>query len=324
MISSKKIIWIDDNPDRSSTAEDLGAVFINVRKRDLAPVVEKLLKGSRPRLVILDHILDKTTTTNPLFQRGSTIAEAIKEQWPSCPVIGVTNQDKIQDIDRRTKETYDDLFPFHDFGKYIPRIYKTRKDFAFIAKTDLRTVHRLVQVLRPPKQEAERLAAALPDDLKEAFRDPRSVVASRLYRWVDRLIDRPGFLYNSLWASTLLGLTELGFQKVAGRFEKGKYDGVFVRDDDARWWSSRLSDLLYKQCKPQSGEMSWHVGRRLRSIKKEHFSHCYACNEEFPDTVAYLDKVSDLQRAMHLKCTILHPRYQRELYFEDVRMMQGN
>ena len=118
-------------------------------------------------------------------------------------------------------------------------------------------------------------------------------------------------------------LTESGFQKVAGRFENGKYGGVFARDDDPRWWSSRLSELLYKRCKPEVGEMSWHVGRRLRGIKKEDYSRCYACGEQFPDTVAYLDKVSDQQLAMHLKCTVLHPRYQRELYFEDIRMMQG-
>jgi hypothetical protein len=135
-------------------------------------------------------------------------------------------------------------------------------------------------------------------------------------------MDRPGFLYDSLWAATLLGLTESGFQKVAGRFEMGKYDGVFVREDTPRWWPSRLSRLLYKQYKPRSEEMPWHVGRRMRGIRKEHYSRCERCKKQFPDTVAYLDKLSDQQRAMHLECTVLHPRFQRELYFEDIRMMK--
>lgn len=321
MSTSKKIVWIDDNPGRKRTADDIDAKFINVQKMDLAQKVEELLSGSPPPLVILDHVLDKATTKNPLIRKGSTIAEAIKEKWPFCPVVGITNVDNLQDIDLRTKGTYDALFPFQDFGKCIDRIVAIKKGFALVTRTKTKTARKLVQLLKPPKEEADRLVAALPDDLKEAFRDPS--VASRLYHWIDRLMDRPGFLYDGLWAATLLGLTELGFQKVAGRFEKGKYYGVFVRDNDTRWWAYRLSDLLYKKCKPESGEMSWHVGRRLRGIKKEHYSRCYACGKEFPDTVAYLDKVSDQQRAMHLKCTVLHPRYQRELYFEDIRMMQG-
>lgn len=323
MSTSKRIIWIDDNPGRKRTADDLNAKFVNVHLKDLTKEVVKLLSGSPPPLVILDHVLDKTTTTNPVFQKGSTIAEAIKEKWPSCPVVGVTNGDNIEDIDIRTEEIYDVLFSFQDFRKYVDRIDAIRKGFALVARTNVTTARKLVRLLKPPKNEVDRLMAALPDDLKQkkSLHDPS--VASRLYRWIDRLMDRPGFLYNSLWAATLLGLTEAGFHKVAGRFEKGVYNGVFVRDDDPRWWSNRLSDLLYKQCKPEAGEMSWQVGRRLRGIKKEHYSHCYACGEQYPDTVAYLDKIIDKQQAMHLKCTVLHPRYQRELYFEDIRMMQG-
>lgn len=321
MSTSRGTVWIDDNPGRARTADDLGAKFVNVQNKDLAPEVEKLLNGPAPALVILDHVLDKTKTKNPVFQKGSTIAEALKEKWPSCPVVGVTSVDNVQDIDLRTRETYDALFPFHDFGKYIGRIKAIHKGFALVGKTREKTARKLVRLLKPPAEEIGRLVAALPDDLKETFRDPS--VASRLYRWIERLMDRPGLLYNSLWAATILGLTESGFKKVAGQFERGKYNGVFVRIDDMRWWSKRLSDLLYKQCKPEAGEMSWHVGRRLHGIKKEHYSHCYACGDTFPDTVAYLDKASDQQRAMHLKCTVLHPLYQRELYFEDIRMMQA-
>src|ERR1700675_4845 len=106
MSKAKKIVWIDDNPDRSRTAEELGAEFINVKNADLASKVEALLNGPERPMVILDHILDKTSSTNPLFQR-STIAEAIKEKWPACPVIGVTNADNVDEIDLRTKQTYD-------------------------------------------------------------------------------------------------------------------------------------------------------------------------------------------------------------------------
>lgn len=323
MSKSKRIVWIDDNPGRKRTADDIVAKFINVQNMDLAKKVEELLSGSPPPLVILDHVLDKTTTKNPLFRKGSTIAEAIKEKWPFCPVVGITNVDNLQDIDLRTKRTYDALFPFQDFGKCIDCIVAIRKGFALVTRTKAKTARKLVQLLKPPEDDIERLVAALPDDLKEKEYSKDASVASRLHRWVNHLVERQGFLFDHLWAATFLGLNEIGFEKVASHFERARYQGVFANDQERRWWSSRLSKLLYKKCEPKPEEMSWHVGRRLRGIKKEHYSRCYACGKQFPDTVAYLDKISDQQRAMHLECTVLHPCFQRELYFEDIRMMQG-
>lgn len=319
MKKSKAIVWIDDEPSRQRTAEDLGAQFINVRGQDLAQKIIEVLKGPQPALVVLDHILDKTKSENRLFQTGSTIAEAIKEPWPACPVIGVTNVDNVEDIDVRTKRTYDALFPFQHLSKHINQIAAIRKGFALIASTKARSARGLVQLLKPPEDELDRLVAVLPDDLKESFRDPS--LASRLHCWVDHLLDRPGFLYDGLWASTFLGLNEIGFAKISDAFAKAKYNGVFACRDTPRWWLSRLSDLLYKHCKPTAGEGSWHTGRRLPGIKKEHFSRCHVCQKEFPETVAFIDANSVERHAMHLKCTVLDPRYKRELCFEDIRMM---
>lgn len=322
MSTAKKIIWIDDNSGRKSTADDIGAKFIDVSGKDLAQVVENLLGGAQPSLIIVDHILDKITSTNPMFQRGSTVAEAIKEQWPACPVVGVTSADTVKTIDVRTKKTYDALFPFFRFGNYIDAIEAIDRGFRAITKERPQNTRALLSFLKPPADEVVRLTDALPEDLKKNFRD--ASVASRLYTWVEKLMSRPGFLYGPLWAATYLGLNEQGFQKVIGSFQKAEYRGLFALKDDPRWWSSQLPDLLYKQAKPQSGEMSWHVGRRLPGIKKEHYSRCYSCRKEYPDTVAYLDAASDEQHAMHMECTVLHPAFKRELYFEDIRMMKGD
>ncbi len=321
MSTAKKIVWIDDNPKRETTAQDLKAEFINVRNGNLEDAVKNLLEGNQPRLVILDHILDKTATENPVFKRGSTIAEAIKEQWPSCPVIGVTNLNNIDDIDQRTRETYDELFPFHNFREYLDRIDSIEKGFSFIAKQSPSKMTDVIKLLKPPEEELDRLVAALPDGLKEPALD--ASVGSRLYRWVDHLMKRPGFLYDRLWAATLLGLNESGFIKVEEQFKKGKYTGVFSVGSDPRWWSRRLTALLYEMCPAEPGEFSWQTGRRLDGITRRFYSRCYRCDSDSPpETVAYLDSESDEQQPMHLECTVLHPGYKRELYFEDVRMMK--
>jgi len=273
-------------------------------------------------MVILDHILDKTPTTNPFFKRGSTIAEAIKEQWPACPVIGVTNIDKIEDIDRRTKLTYDALFRYYNFGDYLERIESIAEGFALIAKKSPSTAVQLVDLLKGSREESERLVSALPDNLKEPFID--ASVASSLYRWVDHLMSRPGFLYDTLWAATFLGINESGLTKIQKHFEKGKYTGVFSVDGDPRWWSGLLTVLLFKLAPPESGEFSWNVGRRLDGITPRYYSECYVCDEKDPpEIVAYLDSQTDERQPMHLKHTVLHPGHKRELFFEDIRMMES-
>jgi hypothetical protein len=317
-----KIAWIDDNPDRSRTASELGAEFINVKNADLAAKVEELLNGPQRALVILDHILDKTSSKNPIFHRGSTIAEAIKEKWPSCPVIGVTNANKVGEIDLRTKQVYDDLLSFSDFRTYFDRIAPIAKDFKRIGDASFKKPADLVALLKPPSEDEERLLTALPDDLKATLRD--ASVGSRMYQWVTQLMSRAGFLYDELWTATFLGLNEQGFSKVGEIFDGAVYRGVFARENDIRWWASELAELLFKAAEPQTGEMSWDVGRRLPGITPKHYSECYSCEDETPpEVVAYLDSSSDERYPMHLKCTVLHPRYSRELYFEDVRMMRG-
>ena len=130
--------------------------------------------------------------------------------------------------------------------------------------------------------------------------------------------------FISFWTATFLGLTEEGFRKVDRSFARGKYTGVFAYENEQRWWVSQLSTLLYKECRPEANELSWHVGRRLPGIKKKHFSRCYVCKDlSPPETVAYLDTADTQRHAMHLKCTVLHPHYKRKLYFEDIRIMQA-
>ena len=318
MTTSRKIFWIDDDARRKRTADDIGADFINVHQKDIGQTVDDLLRRVQPSLIILDHILDKTAGTNPFFQRGSTIAEAVKEKWPTCPVVGVTNAD-FKSIDLRTQRAYDELFPFSHFREYIEKILSIRRGFASIARTKARSPKHLLALLKPPSDEIERLIAALPEDLKNSFKDLS--IASTLYAWVRKLIDRPGFLYDKLWAATFIGLNEEGLNKVAHHFDRAMYRGLFAVEADPRWWSSSLATILYKRSSPERGELSWHLGRRLPGIREEDYSRCYRCKGEYPETVAYLDAASDVQRPMHLECTVLHPRYKRELYFEDIRMM---
>lgn len=311
-------VWIDDDDRRVDAAKEIDAKFIEVKGKDIAPIVIGLLVGDFPDMVVLDHVLDKTTSTNPIFSKGSTIAEAVKEKWPDCPVIGVTNAD-IEGIDLRTQRAYDDLFAFENFSQHTEQIKAIRSGFADTRRLGDITIEKMVGLLLPPEDEIKRLLTALPTDLKKSPSDLS--VISMFYSWVAKLFDRPGFLYDELWAATFLGLKLEGFAKVLGIVTDAEYVGVFGYKAATRWWSDKLMSLLYAASPPEGAEMSWTVGRRLNGIIPEDYSDCFVCGGPYPETVAFLDAASNDRRQAHISCTILHPRYERELYFEDIRMM---
>jgi len=89
-----------------------------------------------------------------------------------------------------------------------------------------------------------------------------------------------------------------------------------------------LSNVFYKKCPPRSGQTPWEVGRGLPGITPRDHSKCHVGDKEFPEVVAYVDAKSEERHPMHLRCTVVHPRYQKELYFEeprsDVRSLTGS
>ena len=315
------IYWIDDNPDRASTANDVGATFIDLTAEAGVEHFERVFEDPEPRLVVVDHILDHSADgLSHLFRRGSTIAGAVKERWPRCPVVGVTNADNLNSADLRGLETYDDLFKFEDFEQNIDRIRLIAEGFAKVSRIRNSSPQRIIRQLRPPSEDVDRLESILPETLKRS-RSAKGL-ASEIYAWVENLRSRPGFLFDRLWAATHLGLNERGYRLTEANFAESMYDGIFLHPRDPRWWRTLLTAKLYEQCEPDVGEFPWQVGRRLPNVTRKHFSKCYVCGEEYPETVAYVDEVSDERHAMHLKCTVAHPGFKRALLFEDIRMMK--
>jgi hypothetical protein len=324
MSTRKKIFWIDDDPKRKRFAEEIGAKFVNASNARLPEEIGDIFDSEQqPFLVVLDQFLTKTKDENPLLQRGSTIAEALKEKWPNCPVVCITAAENLSGkIDNRTRSTYDKLFRSYNFSQYKDEIESIASGFALVTKKAT-NANDLVSLLKPPKNETDRLLETLPGELRKNFLD--ASYASNFFRWVGHLFDRPGFLYDDLWAATFMGLSEEGFSKVSNEFEKAKYKGIFVHASARRWWLILLTEVLFQLSEPAPWEMSWHVGRRLsKKFKKTDYSKCYKCKKPFPEIVAYLDSESPERHAMHLACTELHPAYKRQLYFEDIRMMAGD
>jgi hypothetical protein len=125
--------------------------------------------------------------------------------------------------------------PFTQFSSAIRCLPVIARAFARVAGRRLADVKGVVKLLKVPSDDGSRVIAALPADLKSALDD--GSFPSRLYAWVRRLlVERPGFLYDELWAATFLGLKLAGFGKVRGLFGAALYKGVFTLRNSERWW----------------------------------------------------------------------------------------
>src|SRR3990170_4438351 len=115
-MSQKKnpfFIWIDDQPDREKIADalqdqiGLSKKFINVKGKDLRVELNSVIKQPKPDLVIIDHVLDKTSRDS-LIKFGSTVAELMRDTWPTCPIVGISAAKKKLHISVRQERIYDE------------------------------------------------------------------------------------------------------------------------------------------------------------------------------------------------------------------------
>lgn len=321
-------IWIDDNPDRETTSNNLAknlevnCRFINVKGEDVSITLKYLLNGMQPDLILIDHnLIDSMPPEESkeiLIRRGSSAATIIRQQWKDCPIICISGMD-ANTLDSQEKAVYEEIYFDHKISSHYDEILSIAKSFKSIKESKPNNIVELLQLIKCPVSEAEKLKSIIPTALKENFRD--GSLSVEISNWVRKtLIARPGFLYDKLWTATLLGLTIEGFEKVEVLFNESKYEGIFACKTSTRWWRSEIIKILGHHV-PFPGLPS-ERGHKLENIDEIHQSKCYVTDSPFPDTVAFLDDTRDSKSAaMKIKETVVHPGFEKLLYFEEIRLM---
>ena len=319
-----KFIWIDDDPERIGVATNLGRrlkvdiEFTSLRKLNVEYVLAKILKKAQPDLVIIDHRLD--TAASELIRTGFMSAAFIREKWPACPIICVTGIDK-DNFNSQQHSLYQETYEISDISSHDTEILSIAESFKHLRLRKFKDIEMLLSVLKVPDDDKYKLASILPQEIKEHITDKN--LAVHLSKWIRKtLFARPGFLYNRLWVSTLIGVKEESFKKVEYLFASSKYEGIFHNKSDQRWWKSEVLDILGTQVSAIG--LPWEIGRFLPKIKKSDYSIDYVNNEAYPETVAFVDQTIDSkQYPMRIKYTEPHPNYEDMLFFEKIRMMKG-
>jgi len=320
-MSKMNFIWIDDDPERADNAATLQeALEINCSFIDLksnSDVMKEVLQGEEPALILIDHNLQDISSGD--FRKGSTVAAFIRETWLECPIICITGED-LETVDSNKRDQYEEIIPINKISDYYSILQSIADTFHILQKKRPKTVADLLSLIAPPAIEADRLTAIMPNEIKENFTDNSLLL--EICHWVRKtLVNRPGFLYNQLWVSTLLGVKEESFYKIAELFEPAEYQGIFYSAQTKRWWKSKVLAILYDIVEVEG--LPWEKGRNLPGLNPGDFSVCYASNAPFPETVAFVDETkSAVAVPMKLQHTITHPNYDGLLFFEELRMMK--
>ncbi|MEL6696856.1 MAG: response regulator [Bacteroidota bacterium] len=232
-MSEVKLLWIDDDPERESTAKKLeeklnsGIEFLCVNGKDVEETISKnKQRFSELDLVIMDHRLD--TARSNSIKTGATASSLLREGegYESLPILCVTSEPDL--VDNQQRLAYQGVI---DFGEIISKTYVAEiksiiNGFKDLKDKPINSIDSIFDKLRSSYEAKENLIKVLPKELKTNFEEPTYSLS--FHRWLKRtLIGRPGFLYDRLWVSTYLGLNETGFSKVEHLFTESLYSGIF-------------------------------------------------------------------------------------------------
>jgi hypothetical protein len=311
-----KFLWIDDKKikvdhyktviegwgDNSTISASVD--FLEV-KADLLQKLESLVNTvkaaprKRPHLIIIDHFFNINL---PFGLQGATVAHLLRNELPNVPMVCVTAVSPVKQpgaLAQGDVAEYSAVFPYSDLENHIEDLYAIARDFPKLlsgATTDPSTTSdQILKVVRPPPQDKIQLQLILPEEFQYTKDASTPHYAAR---WLlKHFLQRPGLLYDRLYAATFLGLTKGGFSKIENLFSGAVYKGVFANESNPRWWVSSLRNILFELVGEDGPDVTQIAGRTLPGIEQADFSKCAVSrsSQPPPDVVVRADATLDAE-----------------------------
>jgi hypothetical protein len=323
--TKSKILWIDDDNNQEGAAKNLANeldqdfIFKNLKGEKFLDNAKQFLSDAQGcSLIVLDHRLNKIADKNIIT--GPSVAEIIRQKVKAVPIISVTAID-LNDVDERTKTVYDQILEANRIGDHYQRVKALIKGYQTLRRRVPKNAKQLLNYLKAPEVDNERLIAVIPEEIKMGKMSAGSI--KRISDWVRGvLIIKPGFLIDVLWAATICGVKFESFRKIENKFKSSLYKGIFSNNSDIRWWKSHLIARIFSLNKKSQSIYPWEVARGLKEINKKDFSRCEVCGEDYPEVVGYTDEKAETPIQLHLRCSVPHPKFEKSLFFEEIRIMK--
>jgi hypothetical protein len=297
-----RFVWIDDKKSKVEQYRPVIEAGVEGQKTslELIEVNSDLLgrlnewcsanKSRPPDLIIIDHIF---TMSLPFGLKGSSVAHLLRSELPRVPMVCVTAMfDRANSFDQEDISEYTALFRYQHLNDRLEELSAIARDFPKLHPTTANAREHFISALKPPGRDRVDLNQILPDEFQS---EQHTTTEHRVARWIfDVFLRRPGFLYDRLYAATLLGLTVNGFSKVENKFDRAKYKGVFATNSEPKWWSSAVRKLLYELAGEGSPDIPQYAGRSLPGISPADYSVCYVSKktEPPPDAIVSADSTS--------------------------------
>jgi hypothetical protein len=339
------ICWIDDNASHKLDAENLeGKITLSDKKgkvlfyhpEDFKNIVESKKKVD---LFLVDYYLNRAASAGGQRYAGKGVSfiGLLRENYPDTPIYTFTAlpRDKtstdLTHVLEKEAEARLDFARIQDSGHEF--LYYDGLDYRTIRKTIQKGTAKLIDLLKPPPIEKEKIASLLPHILKTSVfmgvKTENMAGRSLDYAsWVRNvLLARPGFLYNKLYSATAVGMTSDAFQERLVEFDSATYRGLFARSlQENLWWKIGLFESMNKKAQERSKKEKLAEDGVLSNVKRlaayafelkeDEIATCVVCDKRYPDTVG-TEIGSGEMVPVHYRCSDEDPEAAKILFFDD-------
>jgi len=328
------IFWIDDEKERKKQAEILeitlekqkpnGGPTPNVVFLTLPKWSDFLEKGDYQEDSVDLFLVDYLLLVKGLHRGGGlSVSGGIREHFPEIPIYIFS----AKDVPYIVKDLADHILTLKEVQRSPIPLYFGAFYYRLIRMSPRRSAQDLLKLLEAPEMDHKRIVLTLPENIKDSLssraKRPRFTTIE-FARWVRQtLLKIPGFLFDSLYSATKLGITEEVFLEQSSTFKKARYDGVFAKTNPELWWNSKLREIVYETAIDKKLDCDTSDLRKLApalfTLQSSKLSKCAVCGERYPETVGINKDDDEDYRPVHYKCSVPHPKRTRILYFEEPR-----
>ncbi len=335
----QKLIWIDDDKDHQKDAtlimkkqEHLEIIFLHPNKF-------KITEHCGHIYLLDDRLFQKEDEDQIAFdKRGLNLAADIRIDHPEFPIYLFTT-DKVPKgvfgvLSQASEGLTDSIIEF----KSIQRnghifLYHDSLDYERIRNTERKNVEAMVNLLHPQSFEKDEIFLAIPQVLKNGLSDPSDIENSQgntnFYgKWIRNVfLQFPGFVYDSLFSATCVGMMESVFLSKKGEFKDAHYNGIFSNSrDNCLWWKSQLKRILYRLANDklpiEERDNPYTFSEKIFHLKDSEVSRCALCGEKYPKTVAYNKDDEEERQPVHFHCSEVDEKKENRLYFDEIRFFE--
>jgi len=257
---------------------------------------------------------------------GSTLAAEIRARLPDCPIVLITRESILNQLDRRTRrqlieggQPCDELIfksmLDDDLDRTRQMLVTLAEGFRMLGEIDDKRWDALVGLLKAEEEEAELLREAAPP-----LREGEWIVTGAA-DWIRNVVlEYPGILYDPVNVATRLGISVESFMDdlVQELVAPAKYEGVFA-PPAGRWWKRRIFRLARAFAREQeaSGPQSRAFGEAFRKKFDKELAPaiCVWDHKPIADWVCYI-----LEQPVKIKHSLRYYPDSRPMVMDDARV----